>query len=189
VFVVRGGRAVRGEDVAPPGDGRQDLGGQVSRVLAQALSSEDAERAGLRADDVLADRRRCPSVLGGPDGWPSARNAVVQRYGRVGALLVVGYEARWRSMEGKPGRPNPAPLEVLLDHFGELGVDELEDLLARLDDDGRTGGDGDDEASTVRRRLHATYAVAGRDGTTAAHRAYMEALERFMGLARRRLAS
>jgi len=189
VFVVLQGRAgVSGEDAASESRRHRELSGSVSRLLAQALSADDAETAGLRADDVLARPELCPSLLGGPDAWPSARHAVVQRYGRVGALLVLGYEGRWRAVDGGDASANPAALEQLLDHFGELEVDELEGLLARLegDTDPRRGGD---EVTSVRRTLHATYAVAARDGTDAAHHAYMEALERFMGLARRRLAS
>lgn len=181
-----------GEDAGTQARRAQDptLAARVSRLLAQALAAEDAETDGLRADDVLARPELCPSVLGGTDGWPSARNAVVQRYGRVGALLVVGYETRWRA-RGKRNAPvNPDALELLLEHFSELELDELEDLLARIEGDGHSGPRrGDDEVTSVRRRLHATYAIAARDGSDAAHRAYMETLERFMVLARHRLAS
>lgn len=192
VVVLRGLAAVSGGDGVPRTrrDGDRSLAGQVSRLLAQALAADDAETAGLRADDVLALPEQCPSLLGGPDAAPSARHAVVQRYGRVGALLVVGYEGRWRARNGSPAPGNPDALELLLDHFADIDVEGLEGLLARLEHDGETGSRrGDDEVSLVRRRLHATYAVAARDGTDAAHHAYMEALERFMGFARRRLAS
>jgi len=190
VFVVLQGRAgVSGDDAASEPRRHQELTGNVSRLLAQALSADDAETAGLRADDLLARPELCPSLFGGPDAWPSARHAVVQRYGRVGALLVLGYEGRWRASAGSDASPNPAALELLLDHFGELEVDELEGLLARLEGDETRPRRGGDEVTSVRRKLHATYAVAARDGTDAAHHAYMEALERFMGLARRRLAS
>ena len=166
------------------------VAGQVSRLLAQALAADDAETGGLRADDVLGLPEQCPSLLGGPDAAPSARHAVVQRYGRVGALLVVGYEGRWRAGNGSPAPPNPDALELLLDRFADADEEELEGLLARLESDGETGlRRAHDEVSSVRRRLHATYALAARDGTDAAHHAYMEALERFMGFARRRLAS
>ncbi len=190
VVVLRGRAGVSGGNAASEPRRDQGLAGRVSRLLSQALAADDAEKAGVRADDVLSRPELCESVLGGPDSVPSARHAVVQRYGRVGALLVVGYEGRWRARSATDASENPAALDLLLEHFSELEVDELEGLLGRLE-----GGDakgprpGDDEVTSVRRRLHATYAVAARDGTDAAHHAYMEALERFMGLARRRLAS
>ena len=77
-------------------------------------------------------------------------------------------------------------LEALLDRFVDADVDEVDGLLAALD--GIPAG-VEDETATARRRLHATYAVAERDGTDAAHRAYMDALDRLLRLAGRRLAS
>ena len=49
--------------------------------------------------------------------------------------------------------------------------------------------DVDDETIKARRWLHATYAVAGRDGRDDAHRAYMVALDGVMQLARCLVAS
>ena len=159
---------------------------RASGLLGQALASDDAEAAGLRADDVLMSGEVAMLLLGGPDPWAAARHAVVQRYGRVGALLVVGYEGRWRARHGAGGPANPPEMEFLLDRFADLDAEALQALLARLDHS--EGVDADEEASRARRWLHATYAVAARDGTDSAHRAYMGALDRVMRLARRRLA-
>jgi hypothetical protein len=124
----------------------------------------------------------------------AARYAVVQRYGRVGALLVLGYEERWRhrhSTGARSRRPRGDEavarcLEGLLDGFAELDAVDMDELLAELDAAAGTPQGPDAEA---RRWLHATYAIAARDGTDAAHRAYMEALDRVLRLARSRLAS
>ena len=164
-------------------------------LLAEALAGEDAETAGVRADDVLADPDQAVALLGGPDAWIAARHAVVQRYGRVGALLVMGYDRRWRcrhragTAEGRAkaraaGRDR---LEALLEHFGELDAADLDALLAGLD--GAEGLPVDDARAEARRWLDATYAVAARDGTDTAHRAYMQALDRVMRLVVPRLAS
>jgi hypothetical protein len=166
--------------------GRHGLVHRASGLLGQALASEDAEAAGLRADDVLTSGEAAVTLLGDPDAWAAARHAVVQRYGRVGALLVVGYEGRWRARHGLGGPVNPPDMEHLLDRFASLDAEELQVLLARLDR--AEGVDEDEEASRARRWLHATYAVAARDGSDAAHRDYMEALDRVMRLAGRRLA-
>ncbi len=168
------------------GHGGNEIVHLASGLLGQALASDDAERGGLRADDVLATDDVALLLLGGPHAWAAARHAVVQRYGRVGALLVVGYEGRWRAAHGEGGRANPPELEQLLDQFFDIDASELQTLLARLEQS--DGVDPDDEGAEARRRLHATFAVAARDGTDAAHRAYMEALDRVMRLAAPRLA-
>lgn len=178
---------MNGPPQAPPRSGRRDLVRLVDAatgLLGQALASDDAEEGGLRADDFLADPDSAVRLLGDPQAWPAARHAVVQRYGRVGALLVVGYEGRWH---GRDDRPNPPELETLLDHFAELSADELDGLLAGIER--AEGVDPDDEAVAARRLLHATYARAARDGTDGAHRAYMAALETVMRQAGRALAS
>jgi len=156
-------------------------------LLGQALAAADAEAGGLRADDLLADPEGAVQLLGDPRAWPAARHAVVQRYGRVGALLVVGYEQRWRVRRGLERHPNPPALDTLLDHFAELRAEEIEDLLAGIER--AEGVDDADEALAARRLLHATYAQAARDGTDDAHRAYMSALEAVMRQAARSLAS
>ena len=53
-------------------------------------------------------------------------------------------------------------------------------LLCEIDED--EGYAGDAEGIDAHRWLHATYAVAARDGTPGAHRAYMCALDRVMRL-------
>jgi hypothetical protein len=163
------------------------LVGAATGLLGQALASDDAEAGGLHADDLLADADGAVQLLGDPDAWPAARHAVVQRYGRVGALLVVGYQGRWHRRRGLDHPPNPPELETLLDRFGELSAEELDGLLAGIER--AEGLDPGDEAVAARRMLHATYAQAARDGTEAAHRAYMAALETVMRQAGRAIAS
>jgi hypothetical protein len=172
---------------APCGPGQGALARAATGLLGQALASEDAEAGGLHADDVLAESESAVQLLGDPEAWPAARHAVVQRYGRVGALLVVGYEGRWHSRRGLEHNANPPELETLLDRFAELSGEELESLLAAIER--AEGLDPDDEEIAARRLLHATYAQAARDGTDAAHRAYMAALDAVMRQAARRLAS
>jgi hypothetical protein len=121
---------------------------------------------------------------------------VVQRFGRVGALLVLGYEERGRAQSVGPfngsrepvGRDTPDPhIECLVQDFAHLDAIELYELLCEIDeDDGFARGADDLDAH---RWLHATYAVAARDGTRAAHRAYMYALDRVMRLVRPLVAS
>jgi hypothetical protein len=166
------------------GTARPRLGRRAAGLLGQALAADDAETAGLRASEVLADPEAAVSLLGAPDAWPTARHAVVQRYGRVGALLVLGFEERWRAGEG--GEAGVEELDVLVDRFADADAEELDGLLGALDGTGPGGGD---ETDAARRWLHATYAVAERDGSDEAHRAYMDALDRLLRLAGRRLAS
>jgi hypothetical protein len=169
------------------GQGEASLARAATGLLGQALASEDAEAGGLHADDILRDGESALQLLGDPEAWPAARHAVVQRYGRVGALLVVGFEGRWHNQRGIAHRPNPPELETLLDRFAELSGEELEGLLAAIER--AEGVDADAEDVAARRLLHATYAQAARDGTDAAHRAYMAALDGVMRQAARKLAS
>lgn len=192
---------VTGTTAAMPAAAGADAAPAVLRdsamLLADALASDDAEDEGLHADDVLADPERAVAVLGGPDAWVAARTAVVQRYGRVGALVVLGYEERWRSrhvpsadrrQDAVATQTSVAErLEALLDGFAELDASELHELLADLDR--AAGAPADDDVAEARRWLHVTYAVAARDGTDAAHRAYMQALDRVLRQARARIAS
>lgn len=180
----------------PPTRGSRRTAGRAAAVLlAQALASDDAEAAGIRADEVLADGERALVLLGDPGGPVEARNAVVQRYGRAGALLVIGYEERWLAAGG----PGPAPtdeagrdpaflalLDQLIDGFGDLDTAQLAELLAAVE--AAEGSPSDGEVPRARRWLHATYAVAARDGTDTAHRAYMVALDAVMRLATPRIA-
>jgi hypothetical protein len=160
------------------------------------MASEDADEVGLRAESVLCDGTTALSLLGGPAASPAARAAVVQRFGRVGALLVLGYEARGRarhlvtvSNDGAGERPEGADshIEALVRDFATVDARSLYALLCEIDeDDGFAGGD---DGIDAHRWLHATYAVAARDATTAAHRDYMCALDRVMRLVRPLVAS
>ncbi len=171
-----------------------NLGKRATELLGRALGSDDAESEGLLADDVLADPELALKLLGSPSALTGARNAVVQHYGRVGALLVVGYEerfARQHTTGAAPGMSNGHDaahcVEQLVVDFATLDAGEVDDLLAELD--GCEGRSIDAESINARRWLHATYAVAGRDGSDAAHRAYMAALDVVMQLTRSRVAS
>jgi len=167
--------------------GRRSVARHAAVLLAQALASDDAESLGLRADELLADHQRAEQLLGGPDAWASALHAVVQRYGRVGALLVIAYQARW-ARRHEDDTPHQSPLlELLVERFYQLDAAALDALLADIDRAEGVDVSGEDAAS--RRWLHATYAVAERDGTDAAHRCYMRALDRVLRRAGSVLAS
>jgi len=176
------------------------------------MASEDADEVGLRAEHVLADGWTALALLGGTDASPAARAAVVQRFGRVGALLVLGYEEQGRenhlgpvrgaAMIAANGTANGAakghraperlddgkrPIENLVRDFAALDALELYRLLCEIDD--AEGFTADADGVDAHRWLHATYAVAARDGTPGAHRAYMGALDRVMRLVRPLVAS
>ncbi|HLX89409.1 MAG TPA: hypothetical protein VKR22_13260 [Acidimicrobiales bacterium] len=181
---------------AAAGEQRRGVPRTSAALLAQALASDDAEESGVRAAELLADPALAVESLGHPDAPAAARHAVVQRYGRVGALLVIGYEERWRASRlTPPGGDAPSErrashvtlLDHLLDGFSGLDADAMDTALAGLDE--AEGMEVHGETSVARRWLHATYAVAARDGTEAAHRAYMVALDRVMRLAAPRIAS
>jgi len=192
-------------DAAPeraPHTGRTRRPGSRTRrateLLRQAMASEDADEVGLRAEHVLADGRTALALLGGPDASPAARAAVVQRFGRVGALLVLGYEERGRALKPpltplngyrgveqfETGDPR---IECLVRNFDRLDARGLYGLLCEIDQEEGLADDGD--GIDAHRWLHATYAIAARDGTPGAHRAYMRALDRVMRLVRPLLAS
>jgi hypothetical protein len=78
-------------------------------------------------------------------------------------------------------------IEYLVRDFHHLDSRELYELLCEIDED--EGFSGDEHGVDAHRWLHATYAVAARDGTPAAHRAYMRALDRVMRLVRPLVAS
>ena len=64
--------------------------------------------------------------------------------------------------------------------FPRLDARELDRLLRQIE---RCAGAGhEDEVARAHRMLHATYAVAARDGTDRAHRAYLRALDRVLRL-------
>jgi hypothetical protein len=169
---------------------------RATELLRQAMASEDADQFGLRAEHVLADAGTALTLLGGPDASPAARAAVVQRFGRVGALLVLGYEERGRARHSEPlnglralerSATGDRHVEYLVRDFSRLDSRELYELLCEIDED--DGFAGDEDGVDAHRWLHATYAVAARDGTPAAHRAYMRALDRVMRLVRPLVAS
>jgi hypothetical protein len=160
------------------------------------MASEDADQVGLKAETVLVDGSTALALLGGPAASPAARAAVVQRFGRVGALLVLGYEARGRALYLMPvyghgpverSERADAHIEFLVEHFDSIDARTLYGLLCEIDED--EGFSGDVDGVDAHRWLHATYAVAARDGTPAAHRAYMCALDRVMRLVRPLVAS
>jgi hypothetical protein len=168
---------------------------RATELIRLAMASEDADEVGLRAESVLADGTTALALLGGPEASPAARAAVVQRFGRVGALLVLGYEARGRARhlvtvtgDGSLDRSEltDSHIETLVRDFATIDARDLYALLCEIDQDEGFGGD---EHFDAHRWLHATYAVAARDGTTAAHRAYMRALDRVMRLVRPLVAS
>jgi hypothetical protein len=186
VFSPRGGRPRR------PGSRTR----RATELLREAMASEDADQFGLRAEHVLADGRTALTLLGGPDASPAARAAVVQRFGRVGALLVLGYEERGRARHGDPrhglraverSEMGDRHIDFLVRNFARLDSSGLYELLCEIDED--DGFAGDEDGVDAHRWLHATYAVAARDGTPAAHRAYMRALDRVMRLVRPLVAS
>jgi len=160
---------------------------RATELVRQAMASDDAERLGLCAEHVLAEPDSAVALLGDPSGSHTARQAVVQRFGRVGALLVLGYEERAERLRVLCEPDAGAEcLERLLREFRTLDAPELFDLLAEID---RRDGRGDDLTAQAHRWLDATYAVAARDGTLAAHHAYMRALDAVMRLVRPLVAS
>jgi hypothetical protein len=194
-----------------PAVGRRGSARRATDLVRQAMASDDAERLGLCATRLLEDPGAALTLLGDPAASPTARQAVVQHFGRVGALIVLGYEERWRRAEaaaadtdageapggGAEAGPPSAPgaldgdpegryLELLVRDFHRLDARGLYEALGRID---RAGGGPDDGAARAHRWLHATYAVAGRDGTLRAHHGYMRALDDVMRLVRPLVAS
>ena len=182
-----------------PGGRAPRPGGRTRRateLLRQAMAADDVDQLGLRAEHVLCDGTTAVALLAGPDASPAARAAVVQRFGHVGALLVLGYEERGRARAGDPWSgprrlrrldSSARHLELLVEEFARIDARGLYRLLCDIDEDDGFAGDG--AGFDAHRWLHATYAVAARDGTPAAHRAYMCALERVMRLVRPLVAS
>jgi hypothetical protein len=165
-------------------------------LLARALSHEDAEADGVWADKVLADHAVALALLGAPEADPAARDAVVQHFGLVGALLVVAHEDRWRRhlavLSGDAGSLSAADavsghLERLVKSFPHLDVGKLEALMSDIDRS--ESGCRADRATAVRRRLHAAYAVAARDGSDVSHHVYMDALNEVLKMTRPALAA
>jgi hypothetical protein len=165
-------------------------------MLARALSHEDAEADGVSADRVLADPAVALALLGSPEAGPEARDAVVQRFGLVGALLVVAHEDRWQRhlavLSGEAATTTAADavsrlLEQLVRDFARIDVHGLDALLGAID--GAEGATPVDRVAASRRRLHAAYAVAARDGSDASHHRYMEALNEVLKMTRPAAAS
>jgi hypothetical protein len=156
--------------------------------LRRALSSDDAELNGTRAEHILADEGAALMLLGSPDASDVARAAVIQRLGLVGGFIVVGYEERWRrgaagtsdSGTRGPMEFGAACLETLLRDYAAVDARRLDRLLRDIDRSAGVPHDG--EVARAHRWLHATYAVAARDGTAAAHRSYLRALDRVLRL-------
>jgi hypothetical protein len=172
-----------------------DRGRRAAELLGRALTHDDAQGDGVSADQVLADPVVALALLGSPVAASAARDAVVQRFGLVGALLVVGYEERWcrRVSVLAGGAESPVVgdvvgrcVERLVRHFVDLDCHRIEALLRDID---RAEGRATVGAATARCRLHATYAVAARDGDDSSHHAYMEALDRVLLTTRPALAS
>jgi hypothetical protein len=72
-----------------------------------------------------------------------------------------------------------ACLETLLQEFPRLDARRLDRVLREID---HADPDSGSEVVSAHRWLHATYAVAARDGTARAHRAYLRALDRVLRL-------
>jgi hypothetical protein len=166
---------------------------RAAELLARSLSHDDAEADGIVAERILADPEVALTFLGSHDAAPAARDAVVQRFGLVGALLVVGHEDRLRRhlaalAAGAESSPVPeadrisANLERLVRHFPHLDARELASLLDDIDR--VETGAPPDALSSARHRLHAAYAVAARDSTDASHHEYMESLNEVLRMTR-----
>jgi len=169
---------------------------RASLLLARALSHEDAEADGVCADRLLADPAVALALLGSPDTAPEARDAVVQRFGLVGALLVVAHEDRWQrhlavlsgdAATRSAGDEVAGHLERLVKHFAHLDAQGLELLLSDIDC--AESGMPTDQVAAARHRLHAAYAVAARDGSEVSHHEYMDSLNEVLKMTRPAVAS
>jgi hypothetical protein len=184
-------------DPGPGEAGVKRIAGRASELITAALYADDAEAAGVHAAALLADTRRAIRVLGGPMSAPAARHAVIQRFGGVGALLVIACEEASAQAElaaGASGEPVPDEqqdlhhlLDRLLRGFGDMTPDQLDSLLVAIAE--ADGAVTDGEGASARRWLNVTYAIAARDGTDDAHRAYVHAFDRVLALTRPLVAS
>ena len=182
----------RQKKAAPP-----DRTRRAAELFARSLAHNDAEADGICADRILADPDVALTFLGSPDAAPAARDAVVQRFGLVGALLVVGHEDRLRTHLAALSEPADetaeaeetlsANLERLVRHFSELDAPRLAALLDAIDR--AETGRPTDPLVAARHRLHATYAVAARDGSEASHHEYMASLNEVLRMTRPAVAS
>jgi len=171
-------------------------GRRAMKLLGRSLAHEDAEADGICADRVLADPAIALALLGSPEAAPEARDAVVQRFGLVGAFLVVGHEDRWQrrlavvsgdAAVSMPGDVVSVYLERLIKHFAHLDVHKMATLLNDIDC--AENGVPDDAVAVARHRLHAAYAVAARDGSDVSHHEYMESLNEVLSMTRPAVAS
>ena len=165
---------------------------RAADLLARSLSHDDAAAEGIRAEKILGDPDVALTFLGSPDAAPAARDAVVQRFGLVGALLVVGYEDRLRrhladlsdgaAHDAPVGPADSANLERLVRHFFDLDSAGLAALLDAIDR--AETGRPTDALCAARHRLHAAYAVAARDGSDVSHHEYMASLNEVLRMTR-----
>ena len=185
VFDALGGPVARAWSIGGATRRRPDFARRATALLGHALSSDDAELLGTRAEHILVDEGAALMLLGSPTASEVARVAVVQRFGLVGAYLVVGYEERWRHWAEdkdavRPVSSSAAFLEALVRDVAHVDARRLDRLLGQID--GSAASERENEVARAHRWLHATYAVAARDGTAASHRSYLRALERVLRL-------
>jgi len=186
---------------------------RAAELVRQALASDDAERLGRCAAYVLGDDGTALTLLGDPDASRPARQAVVQHFGYVGALLVLGYEERWERVHlggdgtgGAEADGDAVPgwaghdeatvdgadavgrhLDRLVRMFPRFDARGLYELLGKIERDEDLHRD--EPCAEAHRWLHATYAVAARDETAVAHQAYMRALDAVLRHVRTPVAS
>jgi hypothetical protein len=169
---------------------------RAALLLARSLSHEDAEADGVCADRLLADPAIALALLGSPDAAPEARDAVIQRFGLVGALLVVAHEDRWQRhlavLSADAGTVSSGDevsrnLERLVKNFPHIDAPGLEALLSDIDR--AEGAPANDQVTAARHRLHAAYALAARDGSDDTHHRYMESLHEVLKMTRPAVAS
>jgi len=175
----------RSSSVSRPSMARTQAGPPARRRVGHTAPMVRRVRA-LRDDALFAEAtppvvdvgRVTPEVaIGAIAGDPvdtTARRAVVQAYGTVGAWLVCGYEdaARREAAGGVPC----APLDRLVSGFPILDADQIASALDDLD---AACGAPDNASSRACHRMEAAYAVAARDGSPVARAAYRSAWARF----------
>jgi hypothetical protein len=165
---------------------------RVAELSSAALCAEDAEASGVHAQELVADLSRAVGLIGAPDVPLAAHHAVVQRFGGVGALLVIACEESWQRLNAPrvSGEATWADwldeihvhLAQLLHRFADISSQDMDCLVEAIER--ADGGSPGNEAATARRWLHVTYAIAARDGTDEAHRAYVKALHQVLALKR-----
>ncbi len=146
----------------------------VRRVRALRDDALFAEETFLVIDVGRVTPEEAIEAFAGDPDDRSARRAVVQTYGTVGAWLVCGYEdaARRAATGGEPC----APLDRLVSGFPVLDADQIASALDALD---TACGGPDDDTSRACHRMEAAYAVAARDGNPLARADYLSAWTQF----------